>query len=514
MSRSPGVCRVISMSPVQRIEIDGVPVFTAPGPARVTAALMFGVGVRDETYALLGVTHLVEHLVMGSLAKSHLECNAMVDTEMTVFHATGRPQAVVDFLAGICAALADLPLHRIEQEIGVLEAENCPGTHPTAAALWAARFRLTGPGIAVAGGGVPVGVGDEAVREHARRWFVAGNAALVWHGELPAGLRLPLPDGPAPHRPAPARRAQAGPVWMQGPALGAGLLVTAGDQLDPAMGAGLQVLVQRMRDVARHERGLSYHADMEVADIAEGQREVAVLVDAREGEEAAVARLLWEQYLDLAERGPAAEELAHVMGDYAEELDRGDETVLGDLSKAAFCTLFDLTFRSGSDGLAAWREVTTEQVAQALRRTVPTAVLMVPEGVNAGLLGGGIQRRHLCNQVPALPKGTTFRPPLLARAFNRDARLQLVVGDDVLAHSDADGDGHAIPWDQVVAAVPATTGEGVFVIGANLCGIDVHQDVYGRKAVELVRNRLPRSAWVVAPAAPEGSSAPAPATAP
>ncbi|WP_051515788.1 hypothetical protein [Candidatus Blastococcus massiliensis] len=490
---------------MQRIEIDGVPVFTAPGPERVTAALTFGVGVRDETYGILGVTHLVEHLVMGSLPKSHLECNAMVDTEMTVFHATGRPQAVVAFLAGICAALADLPVHRIEQEIGVLEAENCPGAHPTAAALWAARFRLTGPGIALAGGGVPVGLTGEVVREHARRWFVRSNAALMWHGEVSADLRLPLPDGPRPQRPAPVRRIERGPVWMGGPALGVGLLISAGDQLDAAVGAGIDALVQRVRDVARHERGLSYHADMEIADVAPGEREVAVLVDARDGEEASVARLLWEQYLDLAGDGPSATELQHVVDGYAEDMDKGDETVLGELSKAAYCHLFDLPYRSGADGLAVWRELTPQQVAEALRRTVATAVLLVPEGVNPGALGGGIQRRYLCNLVPYLPKtGTTFRPPLLARALNRGARMRLVVGDDFLAHADADGDGHVIGWDEVEAAVPAMTGEGVFVIGRNLCGIDVHEDVFGRKAVDLVRARLPRSAWV--PAAPSRES--------
>jgi hypothetical protein len=496
------------MLPVQRIEIDGVPVFTAPGPERVTAGLVFGVGVRDESYALLGTTHLVEHLVMGSLPKSHLECNAMVDTEMTVFHATGRPEAVVAFLSGICAALADLPVHRIAQEIGVLEAENCAGAHPTAAALWAARFRLTGPGIAVAGGGVPVGVDDEAVRAHARRWFVRSNAALVWHGELPDGLRLPLPDGPRPERPAPVRRSQSGPVWMQGPALGAGLLLTAGDQRDPAVGAGIEVLLERVRDVARHERGLSYHADVGIADVAEGQREVALLVDAREGEEAAVARLLWEQLLDLAAQGPSPAELAHAVDGYAEELDRGDESVFGDLTKAAFCSVAGLVFRSGEDGLAAWREVTPQQVTEAMARILPTAVLIVPDGVNPGVLGGGIQRRHLCNQVPSLPKGAVFRPSLLARTVNRAARLTLVVGESVLAHGDADGDLHAIAWDEVVAAVPAVQGEGVFVIGHNLCGIDVHEDVYGRKAVELVRSRLPRAAWVPAATPRDGGKAP------
>jgi hypothetical protein len=494
---------------VQRIDIDGVPVFTAPGPERVTAALVFGVGVRDETYAILGITHLIEHLVMGSLPKSHLECNAQVDTESTIFHATGRPQAVAAFLSGICAALADLPTDRIAQEVGVLEAENCAGAHPTAAALWAARFLLTGPGVALAGGGVPVGLDAETVRAHARRFFVRANAALLWHGALPEDLRLPLPVGTRPERPAPVVRSQTGPVWMRGPALGVGLLLSAGDQRDAATGAGIEILVQRMRDVARHERGLSYHADMEIADIAAGHREVAVLADAREGEEAAVARVLWEQYLDLCERGPSEEELRHVVEGFAEDMDKGEETVLGELSKAAFCEVFDLPFRSGDAGLTAWRALTPEEIATALRATRPTAVLMVPEGVDPAPLAGGIERQYLCNCVPELPKGTTFRPPLLTRALNKQARLRLVVGDTFLAHGDADGDGHVIPWTEVEAAVPAVQGYGVFVVGRNLCGIDVHEDVYGRRAVDLVRARLPREVWVqsAAPAVGEQGSA-------
>jgi hypothetical protein len=255
---------------VQQLEIDGVPVFTAPGPERVTAALMFGVGIRDESYPMLGITHLIEHLVMGALPKSHLDCNALVDVEMTVFHATGRPAAVQAFLAGICAALADLSTERIEREMGVLQAEDCPGSHPTLAALWAARFGLAGPGLALAGGGVPEGVTEDDVRAHARRWFVRGNAALIWHGALPADLRLPLPEGAAPQRVRPAPRPQEQPVWMQGPTRGAGLLLMSAEPLNSPLSVAVDVLQERLRDVAWHERGLSYHAAVEIVDIAPG----------------------------------------------------------------------------------------------------------------------------------------------------------------------------------------------------------------------------------------------------
>jgi predicted Zn-dependent peptidase len=483
---------------VQRIEIDGVPVFTAPGPGRASAALVFGVGIRDETYATLGITHLIEHLAMGALPKSHLESNATVDVESTVFFASGRPQAVADFVTRVCAALSDLPTDRIDLETGVLEAENCHGSHPTAAALWGARFRLNGPGLALAGGGVPCGLTEEQVRAHAQKWFVRSNAALAWHGELPADLRVGLPDGPRPERPAPEDRPQDRPVWMQGATQGVGLLLTSAPTPNHALNVAVEVLESRLTDVARHQRGLSYSVTREVVDVAPGRREVAVVVDAREGQEAAVAAVLWEQYRALCEGGPTAEEIAHAVEGFAEFLDGNDDAVAAELGQAAFASVFGLPVRTAADALAAQRAVTVERSAEALRATVPTAILLVPDGVEPEF-GPGIERRYLCNYVPELPAGPTFRPPLLARVRHKEARLRLVVTDDGLAHGDADGDGHLIPWSEVEAALPAVQGSGIFVVGRNLCGIDVHEDIYGRRAVEAVRSRLPQHVWVPAP---------------
>src|SRR3954454_9377423 len=55
-----------TLSRMQRIEIDGVPVLWEQGPAPLRATLTFGVGGRDETFRTLGVTHMVEHLAMGA----------------------------------------------------------------------------------------------------------------------------------------------------------------------------------------------------------------------------------------------------------------------------------------------------------------------------------------------------------------------------------------------------------------------------------------------------------------
>ncbi len=44
---------------------------------------------------------------------------------MTQVFASGKPRQLVDFIAGVCTGLSDLPLERIAKEAGVLTAEAC-----------------------------------------------------------------------------------------------------------------------------------------------------------------------------------------------------------------------------------------------------------------------------------------------------------------------------------------------------------------------------------------------------
>jgi hypothetical protein len=125
---------------VNRTEIDGVPALWANGPEPLQAALMFGCGTRDEAFRSIGVTHLIEHLVMSTLPRLHHEHNASVDLEVTAFYAAGEPKHVVAFLEQVCRALADLPLQRLEREAGVLTAEGGSPAHPTTASLLARRY--------------------------------------------------------------------------------------------------------------------------------------------------------------------------------------------------------------------------------------------------------------------------------------------------------------------------------------------------------------------------------------
>jgi zinc protease len=488
---------------VQRTVVDGVPVFSAGGRERTTAALVFGVGLRDETFATIEVTHLVEHLAMAALPRTHLRCNAVTDVDSTAFFATGRPGAVGGFLEAVCRALADLPTDRLAAEAGVLQAESCTAVSSTVSALWAARYGLTGPGLTVSSGPGPEHLSEETVRAHAARWFVRGNAALWCHGPLPDGLRLPLPAGPRPVRRLPVPRPQDGPVWTRTDVPGVGLLLATDTPADAGLAVGVQVAAERLRERARHARGLSYAVDSLALDLSPGRREVALVVDARAGRDAEVADLVWATVGELCADGPTRAEVAHAVAGLEAELDEED-AVGAELADAAYCAATGLPFRPAAETLAAWRAVTPADVTAALRRAEPTAVLAVPD--TAGWDGpAGMARRPLCGIVPELPAGTLFRPPWHRRLLDPAARVALVVSDGGLAHRDADGDVHGLPWSRVEALVPTDDGRGVTVVGRDLCTVLVHPDRYGPRALAAVLERAPAAALLGGPAteAPE-----------
>ena len=491
---------------MQRTVIDGVPVFSAGGRERTTAALVFGVGLRDETFATIEVTHLVEHLAMAALPRTHLRCNAVTDVDSTAFFATGRPEAVRAFLEGVCRALADLPTERMAAEAGVLQAEGCGAASSTVSALWAARYGLTGPGLTVSSGPGAEYLAEDTVRAHAARWFVRGNAALWCHGPLPEGLRLPLPEGPRPVRRLPVPRPQDGPVWTRTDVPGVGLLLATDRPGDAALAVGVQVAGERLRDRARHDRGLSYAVDSLTIDLAADRREVALVVDARSGRDAEVADLTWGTFAELCAEGPSPEEVAHAVAGLEAELDEED-AVGAELADAAYCAATGLPFRPAAETMAAWHAVTSADVRDALRRAEPTAVLAVPDTV--GWDGpDGVVRRPLCGTLPQLPEGVVFRPPLLRRLLDPAARVALVVSDEGLAHRDADGDVHGVPWSRVEALVPTDDGRGVTVVSRDLCCVQVHPDVYGRRALAAVVDRVP-GAMLRLPAAADAQLVPA-----
>ncbi|WP_327674031.1 insulinase family protein [Kitasatospora sp. NBC_00458] len=458
--------------------IDGIPVLWAPAPGPLEAALVFGCGARDETFRTLGVTHLVEHLAMSTLPRLHHDHNASVDLTVTEFTCSGRPEQVVEYLAGVCAALGDLPLDRIDQEAGVLAAEGGRAADPQTAELLSHRYGVQGLGLASYSGPGADRITVEAVRDAAARHFHAGNAVLVLTGPPPEGLRLPLPAGTRPDRSTAQPVLLDTPSWREEDVPGPGLALH-GDVNDFALFLAVKVLVHRLRETARHRHGLSYDVSEGAALAGRSSGERVIGLDAREGQEQRVTELLWEEALRLAREGVTEEELAEER-EGLREIWTDPRAVVHELSHAAAALLFGEEYQDVAARTAALAAVTPEQARQAVADALRTALLVVPCDVEAALVqpDGSPLPRHRCVAHTELPSdGQVFRPGLADRLrFSAARRARLVVTGTGVWAREPDGALHHVPFDEVVAV--EVRGPGRVVFGRDTCFVPVLPDLF------------------------------------
>lgn len=293
---------------VHHTEVDGIPVYWYAGTGRLSASLVFGVGLAHETFLETGITHLVEHLAMRAVRTSRYENNASTEVLHTSFDVTSTPETVAGHLERICASLARLDTGPLEVERNVLLAEEHGSEGPAAISwlppsLWFGNraFGLAG-NVQVA----PVRVDRERVRAWCAEWFHRGSAALILSGPPPAGLRLPLGDGPRRRPPAvqpfelptPARTAI--PNGVVGCAL-------AGWTAELACAVG--VLITRLTDRLRHLEGLVYDISLD-HQVIDGRRAVLGFgTDVPDKHAGRVIEAIRAELAELGRTGPTTAEL-------------------------------------------------------------------------------------------------------------------------------------------------------------------------------------------------------------
>ncbi|WP_307818659.1 hypothetical protein [Streptomyces sp. MBT62] len=163
-------------------EVDGIPTLFAYAPGPLRAGLVFRVGIADETLARAGVTHLVEHLALYRQGLADYHFNGATKAAFTHFHVEGAEHEIVDYLHGVCASLADLPMERLETEKEILRTEESrrePGQLP----LW--RYGAQGYGLVSYPEWGVRGLRPEDVRHWTETWFTGGNAVLWIAGGRP-----------------------------------------------------------------------------------------------------------------------------------------------------------------------------------------------------------------------------------------------------------------------------------------------------------------------------------------
>lgn len=423
-----------------------MPVLWEASSAPLTASLIFGVGVRHETYRTLQVTHLIEHLVMGTLPKSALDHNAWVDMNRTSFFATGEAGSVVEFIHRVCAALSDLPLDRLEHEARVLEAEDSRGEHPALAVALNIRYGNKGMGLASLDGPGARTLTRDHVRKHLRRYFTRANCVLVLTGEPPTSLRLSLPDGQV------CRPSEEDTPVTELPAclnLGAdfptlSFAVGSGGLSDAVLPF---ILTERLMDDLRHGRGIAYDINWIRAMVSPTRSVFALISDAHEQHDETVASAMWNGLEDLAKRGPRADELRHALDVRRTVLE--DPRSVADRLEVEAGRLLDqrplIEVAQFLDTLP-----TADDVQQLAREGCSTAVLQLPYGVDTE----AFPLRDVTDVEPTCP-------PYGDRIFTRRAAsfaprgLTVRIGDDGISVT-LRGSTFGGRWDEVVAVARST----------------------------------------------------------
>lgn len=291
-------------------EVDGIPAVWAEVPGPFTAGLLIRTGFADEPLARRGHAHMLEHLALFGVGRPGEHSNGHVDATTMLLHTTGTGDDVAAFLAQVSRQLVDPPTDRLEDEKGVLRAEQSRrGTHPfSEMQVW--RWGMRTYGLESADELGLAAMSADSVREWSRRFVNRSNAALWFTGPPPAGLRLDLPDG----APVPPPDPWAGvlpslPAYYrsQAPITAVHTLVER-DWSGPALA---RILNNRLVDDLRTTRAAAYSPQAGYQPLGAHVAALMVMSDAVEGHDDAVAARVLGVLGELADAstGARAEEV-------------------------------------------------------------------------------------------------------------------------------------------------------------------------------------------------------------
>ena len=364
-----------------------MPVFWTEQPGRVSASLLFGVGIAHETFLGTGITHLVEHLAMRPLRTGRYDNNATTEMLHTSFDVTSGPETIVDHLGRICESLSRLDTGPLEVERRVLQAEERVNDGPGVTAWLPPSIWFGNQAFGLAGNVqiATVRATADDVRAWAARWFHRGNAALVLSAPPPPDLRLPLPAGPRQGPPL------AKPFDLTTPAsttIPNGVVGCALVEWTPAMACAAGILTTRLTDRLRHAEGLVYDVAFD-HQLIDGRRALLGFgADVPDRHARRVLDVIRDEIGGLGANGPKPEEIA---------ADRA--ALAGELGEPAFARY--RAFDTAMAELTGWPSTAThheavlagiggDEVAAAARELGANLVLCAPQ-------------KHIPADLPELP---------------------------------------------------------------------------------------------------------------
>ncbi|KGM17353.1 peptidase M16 family protein [Actinotalea fermentans] len=461
-------------------EVSGIRTLHVPAPGCTRMTLHIGAGWADESFVTRGMTHAIEHLVMGAAEPGRLESNACVTPFQTAFWANGPADRVGRFLGQVAAALRDLPLDRLARERNVLEAETHGHTYGAHEVLLKSRFGNAGPGLGMFPGLGSLGLEPEVVARHHAQWFVAGNAVLTVVGPMPEDLDLRLPPGQAPARSFGSW--SAGPAWDRADVSDPCASIEGRDA--PAASLAIRATAGALERRLRHELGIVYGVVPDLIRLPGTGRVVLQLTTrSAPGAEAEVATALIEELEHRGQVGVTADELAEDL-EWSAALADDLDTVASHVQLQAERLLAGQPAVQQADARARVAAVTAEEVTSALRESLPTAMLLVPRDCTAP---AGLPLVPTCAAVPA------FTTPRLRRRLRSGlpAGAELGFADDVVQYRDEDGDVHEVRFDECVGVGVARDGRLLFGRRGCFVWVDPREFRGAEAVVQAIDERVP-----------------------
>lgn len=487
---------------VHQNDVDGVPVLwtRSRGPV-LTARLRFRLGTVDETPRTRGAVHLLTHCLVaraGGTARGALDGDVgPLVTDLTI---TGTPDDVVIRLRALCLAAAQTFAGEVvDRERGVVltEGDHVSVPSTTGAVLAVTRFGFGPFGMHAMREVGLWGVGPGDLAALAAAHLTRGNAVLELDGDLPAGLRLPLPDGVAARVPAVPPPAVAR-SWV---ARDGGRVAWMGVVPDrPAFTAVASVVRDEL--VRRIPRGVAAPTAV-LERLAPGR--LRLLVEA--GVDAASGELVRDTLLDVlpALAGQAGEPELARLADRCRELLATATDPMAQISQASTSMLLGETPRSARARLHDLVMVTPTQLRDAAAATWEDLTVLVPRALP---LRRADIAPHDLGDRPPLPGPATPVVPAVPDVHGS----RLVVTEEAVQLRGPDRgrqDRWTVPWSRCVGMLAWPDGRRD-VLGEDGTTVSVEPAMWceGSRVVAVLDDLVPadRVAWQ--PARAPGSGEP------
>jgi hypothetical protein len=300
----------LAIPEIDHYELDDVPLFHIPMAGATILTLAFGVGRADEPVTHGGMTHLAEHLILGSITDVFDHANGTTEPFRVTFVTRGSPRDVSKFLRDVCKAIEMPRLSKMHQEAKVLrtEAAGRGGMGLSTRMHW---LRTGYQGIGAYG--LPEYFLDMIDETRLRSWiathFVAGNAAIWIAGEIPDDLEVLLPPGPKQAtRDVRLIDGLETPTIVVEEAPGVGVAFDA--RRSAPVGAAFRSLTRQLTKRLRVDRGLGYEIGGDYWPVGPDRAFVNAWATCLPEATRDVQQIVLESIDDVASRGPAPDELS------------------------------------------------------------------------------------------------------------------------------------------------------------------------------------------------------------